>query len=535
MADTQALDDLEKLLKTKGDLLRFINGETREIIAKAKISDLERQRKTLEDKLQEVHELKLRIQEKKLGEGVSQEDVRSWTKQTKANNISPIEDAIAELETVIETTKGNVQRQKENLAAQARDEQYQEQLKYDKGKLELFYEKKIVEERAKKPSENGSQKPNVRLQKLQITKFDGTHTDWLRFWNQFEAEIHAADIPAVTKFNYLKELVMPKVRITIQGLPFTTEGYERARNILKTRYGKSSEIVNSYVQNIMSLPNIHGCQPSKIHEFYETLMYNVQSLETLGKIGEVNGYVRATIDKLEGIRGDLVRVDDDWQEWKFPQLVEALRKWTERNPIKTITEKHVTKHPQSPFKRERNFNTRQEDREVKNLRACVYCDGVDHRSVDCKKYERTVDRKKLLSSKQLCFNCTRPNHRASECKSRTACQKCNRRHHTSICDNRINNESDNSSVLLTASSAGNSIVTYPVVIVKVNDVKCRALLDTGAGNSYASSALIDLINSKPIRRESKRIEMMMGSVNKVISVHNLPISNIEGDFKVIPQ
>ena len=55
-------------------------------------------------------------------------------------------------------------------------------------------------------------------------------------------------------------------------------------------------------------------------------MYNVQSLETLGKISEVNGYVRATIDKLEGIRGDLVRMDDDWQEWKFPQLVEAYHK-----------------------------------------------------------------------------------------------------------------------------------------------------------------------------------------------------------------
>ena len=100
-------------------------------------------------------------------------------------------------------------------------------------------------------------------------------------------------------------------------------------------------------------------------------MYDVQSLETLGKIGEVNGYVRATIDKLEGIRGDLVRIDDDWLEWKFPQLVEALRKWTERNPVKTTTEKHVTKHPQYPFKRNRNFNTRQEDREIKSPRACV--------------------------------------------------------------------------------------------------------------------------------------------------------------------
>ena len=116
------------------------------------------------------------------------------------------------------------------------------------------------------------------------------------------------------------------MRISIQGLPFTTEGYERARNILKTRYGKSSKIVNSYIQNIMPLPNVPGCQPSRIHNFYETLMYNVQSLETTGKSSEVNGYVRATIDKLEGIRGDLVLMDDDWQEWKFPNLVEALRK-----------------------------------------------------------------------------------------------------------------------------------------------------------------------------------------------------------------
>ena len=41
------------------------------------------------------------------------------------------------------------------------------------------------------------------------------------------------------------------------------------------------------------------------------------------------------LDKLEGIRGDLVRTDDDWRQWDFPKLVDALRKWTERNPVKT--------------------------------------------------------------------------------------------------------------------------------------------------------------------------------------------------------
>ena len=64
MADTQSSEDLIKLLQTKADLLRLANGETKEIITKAKTSELERQRKTLDDKLQEVHGLKLQIQEK---------------------------------------------------------------------------------------------------------------------------------------------------------------------------------------------------------------------------------------------------------------------------------------------------------------------------------------------------------------------------------------------------------------------------------------------------------------------------------------
>jgi hypothetical protein len=151
MADTQSSEDLVKLLKTKTDLLRLVNEDTKAIITKAKISELERQRKTLDDKLQEVHDFKLRIQETKLGEGVKPEEVRAWTDETKANDIVPIEEAISELETVITTAKGKELRRKENLAAQVRDEEYQEKLKYDKETLELklYYEKKIVEEQAK--------------------------------------------------------------------------------------------------------------------------------------------------------------------------------------------------------------------------------------------------------------------------------------------------------------------------------------------------------------------------------------------------
>ena len=51
--------------------------------------------------------------------------------------------------------------------------------------------------------------------------------------------------------------------------------------------------------------------------------------------------------------------------------------------------------------------------------------------------------------------------------------------------------------------------------MKVEGIKCRALLDTGSGNSYASSGLLELIKRKPIREDYKRIGMMIQSTTKV--------------------
>ena len=87
----------------------------------------------------------------------------------------------------------------------------------------------------------------------------------------------------MTKFSYLKESLEPHVCEAIDGLPFTTEGYESAKNILKSNYGKTSEIVRAYVDNINALPIVYGSHPSKIHQFCVTLNYNVQSLEILFK------------------------------------------------------------------------------------------------------------------------------------------------------------------------------------------------------------------------------------------------------------
>ena len=63
----------------------------------------------------------------------------------------------------------------------------------------------------------------------------------------------------------------------------------------------------------------------------------------MGKLNMVN--VRTVLDSLPGIRSDIVRNDDNWQECEFPQFIHALEKWTQRNPIsKNETIKGIGHH-----------------------------------------------------------------------------------------------------------------------------------------------------------------------------------------------
>ena len=68
------------------------------------------------------------------------------------------------------------------------------------------------------------------------------------------------------------------------------------------------------------------------------------------------------------------------------------------------------------------------------------------------------------------------------------------------------------------------------MVVEIEGVKCRALLDTGAGTSYVSSKIIDLVNKKPIRNETKTIQTLMSSSNQKIPVYSVNISDAKNQF-----
>ena len=63
---------------------------------------------------------------------------------------------------------------------------------------------------------------------------------------------------------------------------------------------------------------------------------------------------------------------------------------------------------------------------------CTYCKG-SHTSTNCEVHKDQQSRIAIIKQEKLCFNCL-AHHCVSQCSSRNQCQKCNGKHHTSICN-----------------------------------------------------------------------------------------------------
>ena len=123
-----------------------------------------------------------------------------------------------------------------------------------------------------------------------------------------------------------------------------------------------------------------------------------------------------------------------------------------------------------------------------------------------------------MKEKKLCYNCTGKYHSATECRSKRSCNNCNQRHHTSICNKKME-------------SVPTFIVIYSVVVVLINGIKCRALLDSAAGSSYISSTIAKLLRKPPVRKEIKRIEMM-NSTTRNIEIYKATTESLSRTFTV---
>ena len=246
------VENQEKRIQNKLKVLQLTNKNTNKTAGTNLLKPIQRHQKLMESKVEECHEVKGIVQELKIGRGDEEDAIKDWS--------SGIEAELGKYEKVIEELEELEQKLREQEARETQE-------KEEKARLEM--KKKFKAKTVEKESDAG--KPRVKLPKLVITKFQETHLDWQRCCGQFEAEIDKSNIGQV-----------PKVRAAIDGLPFNSKGYTRAKTILMTKYGKPSEVANAHIQCIMGLPVITGTNPTRINEFYDKTDYQYPNLRVHG-------------------------------------------------------------------------------------------------------------------------------------------------------------------------------------------------------------------------------------------------------------
>lgn len=80
------------------------------------------------------------------------------------------------------------------------------------------------------------------------------------------------------------------------------------------------------MDEIINLNPVKGSNYGKVQEFYEKLSNNFDALQTLEEGDRLHGFVMTTLNKLPQIKPDLVRVEENWEDWSLEKLIDALQK-----------------------------------------------------------------------------------------------------------------------------------------------------------------------------------------------------------------
>ena len=77
-------------------------------------------------------------------------------------------------------------------------------------------------------------------------------------------------------------------------------------------------------------PVILGCENST-----KKKSRNYDALQTLEVGQKLRWFAMTTLNKVPQVKPDLVRVDENWEEWSMEDLIDALRKWLGRNHVES--------------------------------------------------------------------------------------------------------------------------------------------------------------------------------------------------------
>jgi hypothetical protein len=425
----------------------------------------------------------------------------------------------------------------------------------------------------------------VQLPHVQLMTYDGDPLMYHPFMKMFEANVERSTVDAASKLARLVQCCSLRVRQVIAccSVMNSDDCYDRAKYLLKERFGNKYKISSAWVDTLTNYPCIKPNDNNALLRYSDDLTNCFVTLNAMDCLSEVNNQktLVSIISKLPA-----------YLQSRWRKEVGEIRKRKDRNPniedvsefVKTVANEandpvygacanssHVKLEP-AIQQRSRNAETSAVvttslDGDQKKCRAC----GESHALYVCPvfKVASVEERLEMVKAARLCFNCLNGRHTVNNCRSTRVCDVpgCGKKHSKFL--HRIrhgvqqseaavrqtngagNTSRDNDngetrvrsviqgSYATNTNASGNntragSRVALPVVPVLIRSaswstpLQTYALLDTGSTGSFCSKQVASALRLHG-REETLSLNTLgMSGQETVTSAVSLLVSDSEG-------
>lgn len=287
----------------------------------------------------------------------------------------------------------------------------------------------------KRSSDCSLSKP-VKLPTIQLPTFKGDYLNWLEFKDTFDSLINSDDsMPHINKFHYLRSSLEGSAAVIIKSIEFTSQNYKVAWDLLCLRYDNKQVLINNHLKALFNIDSINKESYKCLRYLIDNVSKNLRALNTLGQPTEKWD---ALIIHMVSTKLDL-NTSRKWEEHKgtlsdLPTLEDFysfLR--TRANVLETtqVTKFERSDSKQSPQPQSTHRYSKSFMASVDNNNSCLIC-NQSHLVYQCPKFKAMNIENRLSEANKLkiCHNCLRPGHNAYQCRRKSSCQTCKRKHNS---------------------------------------------------------------------------------------------------------
>lgn len=420
---------------------------------------------------------------------------------------------------------------------------------------------------------------DFRLPTISIPSFSGEYTSWPSFKNSFDHLVATNQtLSNLQRLHFLKNSLTGDARKLIQHYDLAEANYQAAWDKLKQRYDNKNLLISSHLKNLIHHPAQIKESASHLRSLIDSVTDSLNGLRTLGvdTVGWDPIIIYLLIEKVSKDTHSI------WQSTQMtnelPTLVDFTAFLENRfRTLEAIADKPSSSHT-NPFDvapnakpRSRSVNKQANSFTASLQSDCILC-HQKHYLRACASFLRMDPKERFETAHQLkvCINCLVPGHSVNQCRNKSNCTVCDKRHHTLLHFQKNQNAPSSSNIhqqhnsnILTSTRASTSSqdsaslalmstpISNPVLLATacVNVIgrfgqilPLRALIDPGSQVSFITTKAIQRLQLKPTPTSAKIFgigQTYSGTSTKAVSLSFQSTLDaavkIESDFLTIQQ